>query len=62
VVRLGRDLGCWDGIGICTPCIDPLSALVADDWLVPTEFVDAVLEAGLADTASPDERSFWHAT
>lgn len=62
VVRLGRDLNCWDGIGICTLSIDPLSALVADGWVVPTEFVDAVLEAGLGDTASPDERSVWHAT
>ena len=30
--------------------------------MVPTEFVDAVLEAGLGDTVSPDERAFWHAT
>ena len=57
-----RDLGCWDGIGFCTPSIDALSEPVADDWVVPTEFVDAVLEAGLGDTVSPDERSFWHAT
>jgi len=62
MVRLGRDLGCWDGIEFCTPSIDPLSEPVADGWVVPTEFVDAVLEAGLGDTVSPDERSFWHAT
>lgn len=57
-----RDLGCWDGIGFCTPSIDALSEPVADDWVVPTEFVDAVLDAGLGDTVSPDERSFWHTT
>ena len=57
-----RDLGCWDGIAFCTPSIDALAEPVDDDWVVPTEFVDAVLEAGLGDTVSPDERSFWHAT
>jgi pimeloyl-ACP methyl ester carboxylesterase len=57
-----RDLGCWDGIAFCTPAIDALAERVGDDWAVPTGFVDAVLEAGLGDTVSPDERSFWHAT
>lgn len=57
-----RDLGCWDGIEFCTPSIDALAAGVGDDWVVPGEFVDAVLEAGLGEDVAPDERSFWHAT
>lgn len=56
-----RDLGCWDGIAFCTPSVDALAEPVGDDWVVPAEFVDAVLEAGLGDTVSADERSFWHA-
>ena len=57
-----RDLGCWDGIDFCTPSIDALAESVGDDWVVPGEFVDAVLGAGLGEDISPDERSFWHAT
>ena len=57
-----RDLGCWDGIDFCTPSIDALAESVGDDWVVPGEFVDAVLEAGLGEDVRPDERSFWHAT
>lgn len=56
-----RDLGCWDGIGFCTPSIDALAGSVGDDWVVPGEFVDAVLGAGLGEDVTPDERSFWHA-
>jgi pimeloyl-ACP methyl ester carboxylesterase len=57
-----RDLGCWDGIEFCTPSVEALADPVGDDWVVPGEFVDAVLEAGLGEDVSPDERSFWHAT
>ncbi|MEO6881194.1 MAG: alpha/beta hydrolase [Mycobacteriaceae bacterium] len=57
-----RDLGCWDGIGFCTPSIEALADPVGDDWVVPTEFVDAVLGAGLGEDVSPDERVFWHET
>lgn len=57
-----RDLGCWDGIEFCTPSINALAETVNDDWVVPSEFVDAVLEAGLGEDVTPDERSFWHAT
>ena len=57
-----RDLGCWDGIEFCTPSIHALAGSVGDDWVVPGEFVDAVLEAGLGEDVAPDERSFWHAT
>jgi pimeloyl-ACP methyl ester carboxylesterase len=57
-----RDLGCWDGIDFCTPSIDALAESVGDDWVVPGEFVDAILEAGLGEDVAPDERSFWHAT
>jgi pimeloyl-ACP methyl ester carboxylesterase len=57
-----RELGCWDGIEFCTPSIDALAEPVGDDWVVPGEFVDAVLEAGLGDTVTAEERSFWQAT
>lgn len=56
-----RDLGCWDGIGFCTPSIDALATPVDDDWVVADEFVDAVLGAGLGEDVSDDERAFWHA-
>lgn len=57
-----RDLGCWDGIEFCTPSIEQLSEPVGDDWVVPTEFVDAVLGAGLGENVTDEERAFWHAT
>jgi pimeloyl-ACP methyl ester carboxylesterase len=57
-----RDLGCWDGIAFCTPAIDALAEPVGDDWVIPTELVDAVLKEGLGDDVSADERSFWHST
>lgn len=57
-----RDLGCWDGIAFCTPSIDALSEPVDDGWVVPEEFVDAVLDAGLGDTVTEDDRKFWRAT
>lgn len=56
-----RELGCWDGIEFCTPAIDALAEPVSEDWVVDTDFVDAVLGAGLGDDVSEDERSFWHA-
>ena len=57
-----RDLGCWDGIGFCTPAIDALAEPVSDDWVIPTDLVDAVLAEGFGDDVPPEERSFWHAT
>jgi pimeloyl-ACP methyl ester carboxylesterase len=57
-----RDLGCWNGIEFCTPAIDELAGSVGDDWVVPVEFVDAVLEEGIGEVVAPDERAFWHAT
>jgi pimeloyl-ACP methyl ester carboxylesterase len=57
-----RDLGCWDGIAFCTPSVDALAENVGDDWVVPTEFVDAVLEAGLGQDVAPEERTFWQET
>ena len=54
-----RDLGCWDGIAFCTPAIDALAEPVDDDWVIPTDLVDAVLQEGFGDVP-PDERSFWH--
>ena len=56
-----RDRGCWDGIAFCTPAIDALSEPVGDDWVIPTDLVDAVLKEGLGDQVSADERAFWHA-
>jgi pimeloyl-ACP methyl ester carboxylesterase len=60
--RRSRDLGCWDGIEFCTPAIDALAEPVGEDWVIPTELVDAVLKEGLGDDVTPEERSFWHAT
>jgi pimeloyl-ACP methyl ester carboxylesterase len=57
-----RDMGCWDGIDFCTPAIDALAESVGDDWVVPGEFVDAVLKEGFGEDVAPDERAFWHAT
>lgn len=57
-----RDLGCWDGIGFCTPAIDALADPVGDDWVIPTDLVDAVLAEGLGDDVPDDEREFWHRT
>ena len=57
-----RDLGCWDGVEFCTPAIDALAAPVGDDWVIPTELVDAVLQEGFGDDVPPEERAFWHAT
>jgi pimeloyl-ACP methyl ester carboxylesterase len=57
-----RDLGCWDGIEFCTPAIDDLAGSVGDDWVIPIEFVDAVLKEGFGENVAPDERTFWHTT
>lgn len=54
-----RDLGCWDGIAFCTPSVDGLAGAVGDDWVVPDEFVDGVLAAGLGPHVSDEERAFW---
>ncbi|MDQ4117305.1 MAG: alpha/beta hydrolase, partial [Actinomycetota bacterium] len=59
--RRSRDLGCWDGVAFCTPAIDDLAASVDDDWVVPVEFVDAVLQEGFGPDVSSEERAFWHA-
>src|SRR3954452_17057962 len=56
-----RDLGCWDGIAFCTPAIDALAEPLGDDWVIPAELVDAVLNEGLGEDVTPEERSFWHA-
>ena len=56
-----RDLGCWDGIAFCTPAIDALAEPVGDDWVIPGELVDAVLQEGLGENVPAEERDFWHA-
>jgi pimeloyl-ACP methyl ester carboxylesterase len=56
-----RALGCWDGVGFCSPAIDALAEPVGEDWVIPVELVDAVLGEGLGPDVSPDERAFWHA-
>src|SRR3712207_9376658 len=55
-----RDLGCWDGIGFCTPAIDALAGTVGDDWVVPGELVDSALAEGLAADVTTAERRYWH--
>ncbi len=57
-----RNLGCWDGVGFCAPAIAALAGSVDDDWVIPTELVDAVLAEGLGDDVPPEERTFWHTT
>jgi pimeloyl-ACP methyl ester carboxylesterase len=57
-----RELGCWDGIEFCTPSVDALAEPVGEDWVVPDEFVDGVLAAGLGDGVSATERDFWITT
>lgn len=57
-----RDLGCWDGVGFSAPAIAALAGRVGDDWVIPTELVDAVLAEGLGEDVPPEERTFWHAT
>lgn len=54
-----RELGCWDGVAFCTPSVDALAEPVGPDWVVPDEFVDGVLEAGLGDTVTAEDRAFW---
>jgi pimeloyl-ACP methyl ester carboxylesterase len=56
-----RDRGCWDGVSFCTPAIDALAQPVDEDWVMPTELVDAVLQEGFGDVP-PEERTFWHTT
>src|SRR3954469_3997474 len=48
-----RDLGCWDGIEFCTPAIDALAEPVGEDWVIPTELVDAVSKRAWARTWRP---------
>ncbi|WP_409332410.1 alpha/beta fold hydrolase [Trujillonella humicola] len=57
-----RDLGCWDGVGFCAPAIAALAENVGDDWVIPTELVDAVLAEGFGENVPPEERTFWHTT
>ncbi|MGM0571988.1 MAG: alpha/beta fold hydrolase [Pseudomonadota bacterium] len=52
-------LGCWDGTEFCTPAIDALAESVPNDWVVPDEFVIGVLDAGLGDSVSDEDRAFW---
>lgn len=54
-----RELGCWNGTEFCTPAIDALAEPVADDWKVPEGFVDGVLDSGLGDRVTPEDRAFW---
>ncbi|WP_421107865.1 alpha/beta fold hydrolase [Streptomyces sp. NEAU-S77] len=56
-----RDLGCWDGVEFNTPLVDALADPVGEDWVVPDQFVDEVLDAALGGV-SGEERDFWLAT
>ncbi|MDD7968164.1 alpha/beta fold hydrolase [Actinomycetospora lemnae] len=57
-----RELGCWDGVTFCTPAIDALATPVGEDWVIPTDLVDAVLAEGFGDEVDEETRAFWHAT
>lgn len=57
-----RELGCWDGVAFCTPAIDALAEPVDDDWVIPTDLVDAVLEAGFDADVDTRTRQSWYAT
>lgn len=54
--------GCWDGSEFCSPSIDALTDPVDETWVVPDDFVTAVLGAGLGENVSDDERDFWLTT
>lgn len=54
-----RELGCWNGTEFCTPAIDALAEPVTDDWTVPEAFVNGVLDSGLGNTVTPEDRAFW---
>ncbi|MFF0161765.1 alpha/beta fold hydrolase [Streptomyces sp. NPDC005263] len=56
-----RDLGCWDGVEFNTPLVDALADPVGEDWVVPEEVVDTVLDTALGGV-SAEEREFWLAT
>lgn len=56
-----RDRGCWDGVAFCSPAIEALSVPVGEDWVIPADLVDAVLQEGLGPDVPADERDFWHA-
>ena len=55
------DLGCWDGVGFCTPAVDALAEPVGGDWVVPDQFVDDVFGTAMGGV-SGEEREFWLAT
>lgn len=57
-----RDLGCWDGVEVCSQLIDGLSEPVGDDWTVDDDFCDFILSAGIGGAPSPEERDRWHKT
>jgi pimeloyl-ACP methyl ester carboxylesterase len=54
-----QELGCWDGTEFCTPAVETLAEPVSDDWVVPDEFVHGVLDSGLGDSVTDQDRSFW---
>lgn len=54
-----QQLGCWDGTEFCTPAIEALAEPVDDDWVVPDAFVTGVLDAGLGDSVTDEDRAFW---
>ncbi len=50
----------WPRLSTPAVTIDSLAEPVGEEWVVPVDFVDAVLGAGLGEDVSRDERSFWH--
>ena len=57
-----RDLGCWDGVEVCSGLVDGLAEPVGQDWTVDDDFCDFILSAGIGGPRSQDERDRWHAT
>ncbi len=54
-----RKLGCWDGREACTPLIDGLSEPVGKDWAIDDDFTDFILNVGIGDKVSDEERAHW---
>ncbi|KAI9003024.1 alpha/beta fold family hydrolase [Hyaloraphidium curvatum] len=54
-----RQLGCWDGVGFCAPVIEAYSKPVGDDWVVPLDFSEMVVGAGLGADVDPELKKFW---
>jgi pimeloyl-ACP methyl ester carboxylesterase len=57
-----QQLGCWSGYEFLTPTIDDFVHTVGSDWRLTDAFCDAVMQAGLGDKVSLEQRDFWRST